>query len=364
MRISLFLFCGFLLAVSIASAQPERPAADPFPAVADFPEFQKILSEKTFDEPARLSGIEDGRLFSDVGFEHYAQRMYSTGNAGDISVVVVTLMDFRAAYSLLTLRSSSGIQQGPPGDAFAADSTSVVFFQGRRYVRIAGHRVPADLLKRLALTVSARIGPPGQKPPSLIDHLPRTGYDPSSLKYFPGLKSFESYSGSPAFKALHLNFDAEIAQAGYAVDDQNGTLTLLKFPTSEVGEEYFGEFSTVSSDEKLQDKTYVKRAGPIVAVLAGRFDPVLADKILSPISHSYAIRWLFEKPKKKGVAWGIPVRILHTVVSSIFFVVLLCVVAVLAGSAIALLRYLKHRREFKGAPHGLGQTDSTRLRLR
>jgi hypothetical protein len=364
MRITISLLCSILLACSVAIAQPAPASAGPFPAVADFSELQKILSEISFDEPSRLSGIEDGPLFRDVGFERYSQRTYSAGKAGDISVAVITLMDFRAAYSLLTLRGGSGIQNGPPGDAFAGDTTSVSFFQGRQWVRIVGRRAPADLLKRLALAVSNRLGPRNQKPPSLINHLPRTGYDASSIKYFPGLKSFEACSDAPVFKAFHLNFDAEITQGRYAVDSQTGTLTLLNFPTPEVGEEYFREFSTLRSNEKRNDRTYLKRAGPLVAILTGQIGTAAADRILGSISHSYAIRWIFEKPKKKGVTWGIPVRILHTVVKSILFVVLLFAVSGVAGAGIAFLRYAKRRRGAKDSRDGLGQTNSTRLRLR
>jgi hypothetical protein len=363
MSIPKSLCCTFVLACSVAVAQPARNAFSPFPGGADFPELRKTVSETSIDEPALLSGIEGGRLFSDVGFEQYTQRTYS-GEVGDISVAIATLMDFRAAYSVLTLRSGSAIREGPPGDAFADNPGSVSFFQGKRWVRITGRTAPPELLQRLAMVVSERLGPRGQKPPSLIRHLPATGYGASSLKYFPGLKSFESYSGSPAFKALHLDFDAEIAQARYAVDNQTGTLTLLDFPTPEVAEEYFAQFSAKSSDEKGQGMTYVKRAGPLVAVLTGRLGPAAADKILGSINHSYAIRWIFEKPKRKGITWGVPVRILHTVAGSILFVIMLCAVAVAAGAGLAFFRYIKRRRTARDAPDELLRTDSTHLRLR
>lgn len=346
-----------------AGAQPMSVADNALHAAADLPEFQKIISETYFDEPSRLDEVEDGLLFSDVGFEQYRHRMYSFGEFGNISIAIVTLMDFRAAYSVLTLKSSEGIQDGPPGDAFAVNAQSVSFIHGRFWVRIVGRRAPPDLMKRLAMAVSSRLGPPGQKPPALVDRFPKTGFIASTLKYFPGLKSFESYSGSAAFRALHLNFDAEIAQAMYALNSQNATLTLLNFPTPEIGEVYFNEFSANPANGKKTDRIYVKRAGPVVALLTGQLDPAAADKILGSVHHSYAIRWIFEKPKK-SVAWGVPVRILHTVVNSILFVVLLALIAVFAGASIAWWRFSKNRRLSKNRPDGIKPTDSTHLRLR
>ena len=360
MRLPIFLLCSFLFSVS--QGVPASTAPIPFPATSEFPELQKVLFEISFDEPARLARIEGGRLISAVGFEKYAQRIYSTGKSGEVSIAVTTLMDFRAAYSLLTLLSRSNLREGPPGDAFSQSSTSIQFFQARYWVRIEGRHASEDLLGRVAVSVSNHLGPRGQKSPSLITHLPATGYDASSLKYFPGLKSFESYSGSQAFKSLKLNFDAEIVQARYALDNQIGTLTVLNFPTPEVGEEYFANFSAASFPEKDRDKIYLKRAGPIVAILKGRMDPGSADKVLRSISHSYAVRWIFEKPKKSRIAWGVPVRILHTVVNSLFFVILLCVLAILAGAGAAWFRFMRRRRS--NAPGGQGQTDYTRMRLR
>ena len=358
MRLPSFLFCSFLFSVSLVGAA--SAVNDHFPAVSEFPELQKVLLEISFDEPARLAGIEDGQLISAVGFEKYAQRIYSVGKSGEVSIAVITLMDFRASYSLLTLRGTSNIREGPPGDAFSQSSSSIRFFQARYWVRIDGRNTSEDMLRRVAVSVSNRIGPRGQKPPSLTTHLPATGYDASSLKYFPGLKSFESYSGSQAFNSLKLNFDAEIAQARYVLDTQIGILTLLNFPTPEVGEEYFANFSASSFPEKDRDKIYLKRAGPIVAILKGRMDPESADKILHSISHSYAVRWIFEKPKKARVLWGVPVRILHTVVNSLFFVILLCVLAILAGAGAALFLYVRKRRSNESDDQG--QTNRLRLR--
>ena len=360
MRTLTFLVCSFLFSVSLVAA---ASAADgPFPAISEFPELQKVLFGISFDEPARLARIEDGRLISAVGFEKYAQRIYSVGKSGEVSITVTTLMDFRAAYSLLTLLRTSNIQEGPPGDAFSQSFASIRFFQARYWVRIDGRNTSEDLLKRVAVSISNRLGPRGQKPPSLITHLPTTGYDASSLKYFPGLKPFESYSGSQAFNLLKLNFDAEIAQARYDLDSQIGILTLLNFPTPEVGEEYFVNFSASSFPEKDKDKIYLKRAGPIVAILKGRMDPGSADTVLHSISHSYAVRWIFEKPKKARILWGVPVRILHTVVNSLLFVILLCVLAILAGAGAALFLFVRRRRS--NAIEGQAQTDHTRLRLR
>lgn len=364
MKSPLFLFC-VLLGVCVASAaQVELASNDFFPADLEFREFKKILSEESFEDPARLSRIEDGRLFLDVGFDKYNRRTYSIGESGTLAIEVITLKDFRAAYSLLTLLRSSGIQDGPPGDAYTISAGSIRFYQERRWVRICGQSASEDLLKRVALSVSNRIGPRQQKPPSIISHFPKPGYDASRLQYFPGLKSFESYVGSAAGKLLGLNAEAEIAQAQYTVDNHPGVLLLLNFPTSQVAEGYLNAIGNRESSAEDGSKTYAKRAGPIVAILKGPIDSASADKLLSSLHYRYSIRWIYEKRNKPTILWGIPVGILGTVVRSLFFIAVLGVVSIIAGAGFALLRFSLRGRFPRNRPEQPEQTEIIRLRLR
>jgi len=85
-------------------------------------------------------------------------------------------------------------------------------------------------------------------------------------------------------------------------------------------------------------KTYAKRAGPLIAILEGSFDPVVAGRILNPIEHTYSIRWLYERPKAKTI-WGVPAALLGTVVNSLLLVALLCLASILVGLGYAIFRF-------------------------
>lgn len=364
MKVALFLLFSVLLALANAVAQVSLVSENYFPADLEFRELQKATSEEVFEDPARLSKIGDGRLFSDVGFDKYARRVYSAGDAGSLSIEVVTLRDSRAAYSVLTLLRDSSIQDGPPGDAFALTADAIQFAQDRRWVRIQGHGISQDLLKRIGNSVSNRIGAQRQKLPSLISHLPKPGCDVSSLRYFPGLKSYESYAGNTARGYLKLGSGMEIAQARYSLEDHDGILFLLSFPTSQVADEYFSELSDLRSAEKNTNRIYTKRAGPIVAILDGAFDPKSADKVLSSIKFSYSIRWIYEKRNKPTTIWGVPAGILGTVVSSLIFVALLCGLSIVVGIGSAVFRFILRGYAPNNPLDRPERTEITRLRLR
>ncbi len=360
------MFFSLLLgACTVASAQVELTSDGYFPADLEFRELQRVLSEESFEDPALLSKVEDGGLILDVGFDKYARRNYSVERSGEIAVEIITLKDPRAAYSLLTLLRNSPIQNAAPGDAHTLLPGLMRFSQGRRWVRIRGTGVSDDLIKRIALSISNRMGSAQPNVPSLISHLPKSGFDAGSLRYFPGLDSFKSYIGESEFQSLNLVSDAEIARAQYRVNNRTATFLLLHFPTGQVAEEYFNSIDKISFPaQSTEEASYAKRTGPLVAVLRGAVDPASADKLLSSLRYSYSIRWIFEKKDQTKILWGVPTAILGTVVKSLFFVALMGVASVLAGAGFAFLRFTLRSRRSKNAPDSPDEADIIRLRLR
>lgn len=360
MKSIVLLFWILVTALPAVPAQVEYLSNDYFPTDQEFFELQKVASEVTYEGPARLLQLPDGQLFKELGFRKYARRVYSLAGSGSLSIEVFTLLDDRAAYSALTLLRSSNIQTGPPGDAFTSTEDGIRFVQGKEWIRIQGKGVPEDLIKQVAGSISNKIGPREGKPPSLVSHLPKTGYDAASLRYFPVAKAFELFYGAEVSSApFRPNSDMEIAQAHYNLDNHTGSLYLLSFPTSEVAEEYFAGLTGTESG-KNTNKIYTKRAGPLVGILTGSYDPVTADKVLKGIQYKYSLRWVYEKEKPKTV-WGIPAGILGTVVKSFFFVVILCVASIILGIGFAFVRrWIKLKR----SPDQPNENDITRLRLK
>jgi hypothetical protein len=335
------LVVALLLPAATAAAQGEVVPDNYFPTDIEFAELHNT-SKITFKDPARLLKLNGGRLFEDVGFEKYERRSYSAGNSSSVSIEVISLKDSRAAYSLLTLFRESTLQNGPPGDAFTTTADGIRFAKNRKWVRIQASGIQADLLKRIADSMSDRIGRDRQTAPSLVSHLPKLGFEASSLRYFPGLKSFETYSRKEARIFQKLNVDMEIAQAHYSLENGTGNLSLLSFPTIQVAEECFTELTASKPAEKIANSMYAKNVGPMVALLKGSFDPSTADKILSSIRYSSSVRWIEEN--KPAITWGVPAAVIGAVVKSLFFVMLLCGVSIVTGAGFALfrLRLRKH----------------------
>jgi hypothetical protein len=361
MKPHLLVFLFFLLLSPPSIAQILFIGDNYFPADKEFSELLGVIADVTFEDPDLLTSVDGGELIREVGFAGYAKRTYSTGPSTTLSIEVITAQDNRAAYSLLTLLRDAEPKTGPPGNEYVEGVRDFRFAQGRRWVRITGTDSQRDLLRKIAVSVSNRVGTTLHDiTPSLIRRLPQLGYEPSSLKYFPGISAYETYSGTEARPYLQFHSDIEIVSGRYALDNDKGSLYLLNFPTPQLAEDFFSGFSHPSAAGE-EYTIYLKQAGPLVAFLDGTYEPAAADALLNSIEFSFSVRWLHEDESAESIMWGVPLIILETVVNSVFFVSILCVMAIFVGIIAGFVKFLIHERSLKKYGE---ESYYTRLRLR
>ena len=359
---SIFLLFMMSAAALQLQAQTSPPSGDFFPGKGEFVQLQRVLGEKSFSDPARLREIENGRLISDVGFRNYAQRVYEIENSSRLSVEIITLIDYRAAFSLLSILRTAAIEFKGLGDAHASDLGGILFCQGRTFVRLQGPGVGEALMSKVAESISNRIGIPDGKLPSLISYLPEAGMQIESLEYFPAIKAYETTRGVSLENSVAQRFEMEIARANYREGTSSGTLCLMMFPTVEMAEEYFKYLSS-PLPESAKKSIYINRSGLLLSELEGSFPARGAGKILDLIQYGYSVQWIKDDRPQTTIVWGIPVQILNTTVNSFFFVLLLCIVCIVLGSMLAGLRILLRVYVPKNPLDDPERTEITRLKL-
>jgi hypothetical protein len=335
--LSLSLLVVVLTVIPVV-AQSELIRSHYFPADQEFTELGDIQSEESLDEPSTLGQLREGPLIVEAGLRKYSRRTYRLIAGGLLSIEVIEMRDARGAFSLLTLLRGSPMADGPPGDVYASSDRRLIFCQGRVFVRISGND-PDDLARRVAVSVSNRIGPREKSLPLLLTHFPDYGYQSSTLRYFLGpraLAFMEQTGGS----FLKINPDMELACADYLLPEASGTLWLASFPTSQLAEEYLDSLSIDGAKHATGiSAVFAKRSGPIVGILQGSFNPGMADQLLSSVQFAYSIKWIYDRNRRNSeTVLGIPMGILGTVVRSLVFTGLLCLGSILAGIAIAVFR--------------------------
>jgi len=334
--IALLCFVAF---AGSGAAQTQFIGTTNFPAELEFRELNEIKSDTTITEPSALSKVKDGKLFAKADFSKYLERSYALPNKQTLVMEDLELKDSRAAYSLITLLRKSDLLKGPPGNFYTVDGNSLLFAQGVHFVRIENGNSSNDLLRRVATSISNRIGPSDQSLPLLVKHFPEDGIESSTLRYFLGPFSADAYSPVIDGKIFTSETDMDIAQVDYVIGAQHGKLSIMNFPTIQMAEDYFDNAGGLEESEGWN--VYIKRAGPLLGILEGNLDRGNAVLVLKPLEFKYSIRWIYDKSNSNaGVVMGIPVGILGTVVRSLVLTGLLCGFSIIAGAGIATFRLL------------------------
>ena len=348
--------------VDIAIAQTPVVLSNYFPESGEIDvSFQ--TSDFGFADPEGLAKIKDGKLAAAVGFVRYDCRDYSAPDAS-MKIEIFTLLDSPAAWSLLTLLRENPVKDGPPGDAFVLDENFLLLAQDRLFVRIQGIGITEELLRKASESVSSRIDRQSVGKPGLITHMPEAGYDTASLCYFPSASSYDVWTKERKPTYIDTSYDMEIAHASYSgADNQAGTIFLMKFPTTELAEDYFDGLAVAVSDVREGFSIFARHTGPLVAVLEGNFNPQSADELLASVKFGYSVRW--DKGNQANVVWGVPTSILGAVVNSLIFSALAGIGAILLGTAIGAGRFAWRGYREKRSPE-LAENDPgfTQLRLR
>jgi hypothetical protein len=357
MKSFLLLWLSIPFLLLSASALAESPEDRYFPSSSEFPEILSVASEQSFDDPAKLLRLTDGKIISAVGFKHYARRDYRLAESKSLSIEVITLLDLKAAYSLLTLSGNSNMQPGPPGDEYSFDVDGIQFAHRNQWVNIRSKGADKEFIRKVAEAVSRKLGSLQKKTPGLISHFPKSGFNEATLQYFPSFQSFEAYKKVPAWIQI-CGQDMEIAQAKYSIGDKSGVLSLLSFPTSEIAEVCYSKLAAVNSH-----RIFHKRIGPLIAVFEGSVEPQLAGKLLEDIHYDYSIQWIYEKKESKASnLFGIPVNVLDKLIKKSFFLVALIVLLSIGGGiAFAVFRFRFRNRVSKS---NRDDGDTTHLSMR
>jgi hypothetical protein len=331
-----------LLSVSAAGpallGQTQIIRGDFYPAEFEFEELGKIQAQETIKDASAILKVTDGLYFADVGFQSYSSRKYQLRDDGVLAIEIAGLLDSKAPYSLLTLLRKSEIRPGPPGEFYLSEPNDLILIRGNYYVRIRAN-VSGDLIKRIANSISNRIGQRETTLPPIIKHFPKEGFDSNSLHYFLGPKSYAAFSTLQLGGNLTFTSGVELAQANYSLNNESGTLSLFSFPTHELAEAY--QSALESQSAAAAQRIYFKRAGPLLGILQGSFAPGTADQLLGSIHFTYAIKWIYDKDNQgKGkTIWGVPMPILHTVVRSVFLIIVLALASIIVGAAFAFFRF-------------------------
>jgi len=197
-------------------------------------------------------------------------------------VTLFEMSDAPAAYGAYTLqRSKLGGEPTPAliGAASFQHAGGLYFWQSKYAVHIEG---PASLRDQVAQVVSRNILGRSEKPP-VSGYLPSENIVEGSEEYILRPERLASWAGLDP-QALGFDWSAEAARASYRVRGNSVQLVLLLYPTQHIARK-FADALQVSAG------TFVKRSGPLVAIVHGAPNESIAATILDDVGHGFKVTW-------------------------------------------------------------------------
>jgi hypothetical protein len=193
------------------------------------------------------------------------------------------MLDAPAAYGAYTLQHSRTAGNPTPvliGAASYQSGGALHFWQSNYVVTIEG---PRTLPEEMASTVSRSILGRSEKPP-VAAYLPSTNIVEGSEKYILRPELIERSSGLNS-ESLGFDFSAEAAMATYRVDGSTAKLLLMLYPTQHIARKHADELPPDASGR------FIKRSGPLMAIVYGNNNETVASAILGEVSHEFKVTW-------------------------------------------------------------------------
>jgi hypothetical protein len=214
------------------------------------------------------------------GVKGVAEQQWKS-SAGNLRVTLFEMVNSPAAYGLFTSQRRRNAQPTPTlmgADSFRA-AEHLYVWQSNYVIKLDGN---AGSQERLARLIYEKILGGSEKPP-VAQHLPPAHIVSGTEKY---VLSPEGIDKALNVDPNDLGFDtsAEAASAAYRDHGNDANLLLLLYPTHHIARKYAEQIGSSGAPP-----SFIKRDGPLLAIVYGSTDESLAKTILDGVSHAYNV---------------------------------------------------------------------------
>jgi hypothetical protein len=173
--------------------------------------------------------------------------------------------------------------------------------------------------------------------PIFVDGFPVRGRVANSERYILGPASLAKFEPriSPSLAGFHFGAEAQLGR--FQIDGKNLVLILLNYPTPTIARERQAEFGKLSG-------AFVKRAGPMVAVVMPPADADAAEKVLANVRYQASITWSETTSNMTELQ-----KFGQFILNVFMFIGILILFSTLSGVAVMGARRLIDRRSGKGS---------------
>lgn len=282
--------------------------------------------KRTSSAPVRPA---DPPLFEEYGFDQ-AERAVYEGAGGKYTATAWRFEDPTgafAAYQFLRPEGSGATELVSTGASLPG--AGLIMAYGNYVLQWEG-RTPDEAELRYFFEQLPRLD--RSSLPALPDFFPSRGRIPNSERYLLGPVSLERFEPRIPPSAAAFRYGAEGQFGRFRLGSGEMPLTIFNYPTPQIARERQAEM------QKLPG-AFVKRAGPLVAVMFSPPDPDAAERLLATVRYSATVTWSESTAEKTELR-----RFGEFILSVFIFIGLLVLFALVSGFAVGSFRRLLSAR--------------------
>lgn len=314
--------CLSILVVALAAA-PFAWAKDPGMLPPAFNGWSLDRGSVTSSSDPAQADAANAPVLQEYGFADFETGTY-TRNGHKTQIKAARFNDASGAYGAFTYYVTPQMGLAKIGDRGAINNSRILFYRGNILVDANLDQVTAMSASDLRALADTLPRPKGNTSalPTVPDNLPKQSLISNSDRYIMGPVALER-SGVP-LPATLLDFSKtpEIEFARYRSSNGDGALTLIEYPTPQMARD---RLQALQSAALPGGPFYMKRTGPIVAVVSGSIPEAEAQSLLASVNYdaNVTVNEPFKKPEdmqsRVGFLFGVMMLVVIIFATAIVF---------------------------------------------
>lgn len=295
---------ALLLCVLVVWATAPLSGADaPSLLPAQFAGWSKQTPSQAGNNP-QLADPTQSTLLAEFGFNDFESATYARDQRR-MEVRAARFRDTSGAYGAFTFYRDPRMLPEDIGNQAGAADRHVLFYRGNVLVNVMLDKVTvmtAAELRELAAALPRPSAAEASSPPVLPAYLPKNTLVDNSARYVVGPAGLAAVAAPLPASLVDFSLSPEVVLGRYGTQSGEATLLLMSYPTPQIAVQRFelirqkaaqatAAHGSFEMKTEVQAGMYVKRSGPIVALVTAPASEKEALALLAAVNYDPEVTW-------------------------------------------------------------------------
>jgi Family of unknown function (DUF6599) len=303
----------------------------------------RIAGTPQRSKDAAVADPVNAALLQEYGFTDFEVATYVRDDGHKLTLRAARFTDATGAYGAFTYYKVPQMLREEIPDQASSWNERVLFYRSNILVDAVFQQLgamSAAELRTLSANLPVASGSAAELP-AIPTYLPKANYVKNSAKYVVGPVGLEKIGAPLSAGLVDFQDGAEVALGKYYTSTGEGTMVLVSYPTPQIAADRLKSINAARASNAASQSSsvpgfFIKRSGPIVAIVTGGATKSDADTLLDAVNYEANVTWNQRAPTARD-------NIGNVVVESLVLAGILGAFALIFGVAFGGFRLLLKR---------------------